>query len=74
MNMTEQQIIDLIANDNHQPFGGTMTDLVGRYIHHLAAISGKISTDELANMIVIATVLYQMGLREFNAGTQPDES
>lgn len=70
MKMTEQQIIDLIAKGQHVPFDGTMADLVGRYIHLLATISDRISSDELAHMIVIATVLYQQGLQEFDPGAQ----
>jgi hypothetical protein len=68
MKMTEQQIIDLIAKRQLVEFNGTMADLAGRYIHQLAAISDKISSDELAHMIVIASVLYQMGFNEFNTG------
>lgn len=69
MKMTEQQIVDLITQSQPMEFAGTITDLVGRYIHHLASISHKLDSDEMAHMIVIATVLYQMGYKEFTEGT-----
>lgn len=65
--MTEQQIIDIMTASGHPEFDGTMADLTGLYASRLAAVSGKLSPQELAEFISIGVALYQKGFKEFKA-------
>jgi len=70
-NMTAQQIIDLITSDQHPAVEARLSDLVGLYANRLAAVSHKLSQEELTDFLGIGVALSQRGQKEFKAGSDP---
>jgi hypothetical protein len=63
--MTAQQIVEVITSDQHPNIEAPLSDLVGFYANRLAAISGKLEKEEMADFLGIGVALYQRGLKEF---------
>lgn len=62
MKMTEEQIIDLIARPEHPVIGVPGVELVQHYASTLAAVSGKLNKDEMAELVAFGSVFYQLGV------------
>ena len=66
--MTEQQILELIMSCGDTPYEGDVDELLLAYVEQLAVLSGQISRADLLELMAIGVGIYQLALREFQAG------
>ena len=69
--MTDEQILELIMKG--ATCDAALTDLVGRYAQQLAAMSDRIYPGDMDRLIGIGSALYQLALRDFEAGADAQE-
>ena len=66
--MTEQQILELILSCGDTPYEGDVDELLLAYAERLALLSDQISREDLLELMAIGVGIYQLALREFQAG------
>jgi len=66
--MTEEQILQMIANPELPPYKGTWSDLIREYVIALSGISKKINREDMAALVAFGAVIYQRGLADFRSG------
>jgi|GEM_PF-3440460 len=65
--MTVQQIIDVITSGQHPAVDTSLSNLVALYAHRLAAVSDKLTQEEMVDFLGIGVALAQKGLKEFRS-------
>jgi hypothetical protein len=65
--ITKQELLELITQDDHPEMDLDWNTLTQLYTHQLASISPKLSQQELASMVTIGIALYQKGYKEYEA-------
>lgn len=65
--MTVDQIVAIVTSNDYPNMPIALNQLNAVLINRLAAISDKLATDELSQLIGIAVVLYQKGFQEQEA-------
>lgn len=67
MDITKQELLDLITQEDHPDMNLDWNTLTQLYTHQLASISSKLNQQELASMVTLGIALYQKGYKEFEA-------
>lgn len=67
MNITKQQLLDLITQEDHPEMELDWNMLTQLYVNQLAGIAAKLDQQEMAAMVTIGIALYQKGFKEFQA-------
>lgn len=70
--MTVDEIFEVVTCCDYPDMPVTLNQLNGVLINRLAAISDRISSDEMSQLISIAVVLYQKGFKEQLANNELD--
>lgn len=71
--MTVDEIFEVVACCDYPDMPITLNELNGVLINRLAAISDRITDDEMSQLISIAVVLYQKGFKEQLATNELDK-
>jgi hypothetical protein len=71
--MTVDEILEVVTSNDYPDMPISLTQLNGVLINRLAAISDRIDTDEMSQLISIAVVLYQKGFKEQLANSELEE-
>ena len=66
--MTEQQILELIMSCGDTPYEGDVDELLLAYVQEMAVLSEQIGHADLIELMAIGVGIYQLALREFQAG------
>lgn len=66
--MTEQEILDVIINCGTTPYEGDADELLLSYVRQLERLSDQISKIDFIELMAIGVGIYQMALKEFQAG------
>jgi hypothetical protein len=67
MEITKQELLELITQDDHPEMDLDWNALTQLYTHQLASISPKLTQQELAGMVTLGIALYQKAYKEFEA-------
>ncbi len=70
--MTVDEILEVVTCCDYPDMPITLNQLNGMLINRLAAISDRITNDEMSQLISIAVVLYQKGFQEQLANKELD--
>ena len=62
--MTVDEILEVVTCCDYPEMPVTLNQLNGMLINRLAAISDRITSDEISQLISISVVLYQKGFKE----------
>lgn len=65
MDITKQQILDLITSEDHPNMDLDWNALTQLYVHQIAELSPKLTQQELAAMVTLGIAMYQKGFSEF---------
>lgn len=71
--MTVDEILEVVTCCDYPDMPISLNQLNGVLINRLAAISDRISSDEMSQLISIAVVLYQKGFKEQLAHSELDD-
>lgn len=71
--MSVDEIFEVVACCDYPEMPITLNQLNGMLINRLAAISDRVTGDEMSQLISIAVVLYQKGFQERLASNELDD-
>ena len=70
--MNAEQILELMVKASEQAILPSNVGLVTMWARRLAAVSGKLTDDELYPLIALGAMVYQRGYREFEGSMTAD--
>jgi len=71
--MSVDEILEVVTCCDYPDMPITLNQLNGMLINRLAAISDRITSDEMSQLISIAVVLYQKGFKEQLSNSELDK-